>query len=254
MEWSGSGYVLSVKKHGETSAIIEVFTRDRGRHLGLVRGGVSRRLRPVLQIGNKIDVTWRARLSEHLGYFAVEPLDGRAAELMHDRLSLAGLNAACAVARSSLPEREAHPRLYDGFEVLLGNLHDVNIWPALYIRWEAGLLAAMGYGLDLSRCAATGRQNDLTYVSPRSGRAVSTGAAEPYKDRLFALPAFMGPQRSQTGHSPRWEDIENGLKLTGYFLETRLQWGVNRTLPEARARMITSLMEAITQNSNHKAG
>jgi len=144
MDWSGEGYVLSVKKHGETSAIIEVFTRDHGRHSGLVRGGVSRKLRPVLQPGNKIKLEWRARLSEHLGYFTVESLDGRAAELMDDRLSLAGLNAACAVARETLPERETHPGVYDAFEILISNLHDRDIWPALYIQWEAGLLS---YGI-----------------------------------------------------------------------------------------------------------
>lgn len=238
MNWSGEGYVLSVRKHGETSAIINVLTRDRGRHLGLVRGGVGRRMRPVLQSGNKVKIEWQARLSEHLGYFTVEALSARAADLMDDRTSLAGLNAACAVAKETLPEREAYPDVYDGFEIVMAHLHDPEIWPALYVRWEAGLLSAMGYGLDLSKCAATGVQENLTHVSPRSGRAVSEAAAAPYLDKLLVLPSFLR-ENSQANLT----DVEAGLELTGYFLETRLQWGVNRTLPEARARMVERLLQ-----------
>ncbi len=238
MDWTGEGYVLSVRKHGETSAIIELFTRDRGRYLGLVRGGVSRKLRPVLQPGNKIQVEWRARLEEHLGYFTVEAMNSRAAELMQDRLSLAGLNAACAMAREALPEREVHVDVYDAFEILVDNLHDKEIWPALYIHWEMGLLSSMGYGLDLSRCAATGVNSNLTHVSPRSGRAVCAEAAQPYADKLYALPSFMQPDCRRNDKTLLKDDIRNGLTLTGYFLETRLQWGVNRTLPEARNRLV----------------
>lgn len=241
MDWVSEGYVLSVKKHGETSAIIEVFTPDKGRHLGLVRGGVSRKLRPVLQIGNKIKVEWRARLSEHLGYFTVEGLNSQAAILMQDRLSLAGLNACCAMAKECLPEREVHKDVYDAFGILIENLDKAEVWPALYVKWEAGLLAAMGYGLDLSKCAATGITEHLTYVSPRSGRAVSAQAAEPYKDRMYALPAFMNPYSMRNDPDVSDEDIKHGLELTGYFLETRLQWGVNRTLPKARTRLIEKL-------------
>ncbi|WP_026940652.1 DNA repair protein RecO [Hellea balneolensis] len=236
MEWVSEGYILSVRKHGETSAIIDVFTPDKGRHLGLVRGGVSRKSRPVLQPGNKVKLQWRGRLSEHLGSFTVEPLSARAAELMEDRLSLAGLNAMCAIARECLPEREPHPEVYDAFQILLMNLHDPDIWPALYVRWEAGLLTAMGYGLDLKSCAATGSNDNLTHVSPRSGRAVSASAAEPYKDKLLVLPLFLQGQPYVTP-----EDVKAGMVLTGYFLETRVQWGVNKTLPDSRARMIERL-------------
>jgi len=219
MDWASEGYILSVRKHGETSAIIDVFTPDKGRHLGLVRGGVSRRNRSVLQPGNKVKVEWRGRLSEHLGNFTVE-----------------ALNAVCAIARECLPEREAHPNVYQAFEILIENMHDPEIWPALYVRWEAGLLTAMGYGLDLCSCAATGVNDNLTHVSPRSGRAVSASAAEPYADKLLALPAFMLGEPYVTP-----KDVQDGLMLTGYFLETRVQWGVNRTLPEARMRMIKRL-------------
>ena len=237
MDWESEGYILSVKKHGETSAIIDVFTPDKGRHLGLVRGGVSRRSRPVLQPGNKVKVAWRGRLSEHLGAYTVEALSARAAELMDDRLSLSGLNAICAVARECLPEREPHIDVYSALEVLIENLHDPEIWPALYVRWEAGLLTAMGYGLDLKSCAATGVNDNLTHVSPRSGRAVSASAAEPYKDKLLTLPGFLLGRP----YAPL-ADVADGLSLTGYFLETRVQWGVNKTLPEARTRMIERLL------------
>ncbi len=240
MDWQGEGYILSVKKHGETSAIIEVFTRDRGRHLGLVRGGVGRRLRPILQAGNLVYLDWRARLSEHLGYFTVEPSSLNTASLMEDRLALTGLNAICAVARTTLPEREAFPSVYDAFEIVLQNMHEPDIWPALYIRWEAGLLKAMGYGLDLSRCAATGSAENLTHVSPRSGRAVSAVAAEPYLDKLYILPDFLKGAKGSISK----DDIRSGLNLTGYFLETRVQWGVNKTLPEARAYMISNLQNS----------
>ncbi len=237
MEWAGEGYVLSVKKHGETSAIVEVLTRDHGRHAGLVRGGSGKRLRPVLQPGNKIQVQWHARLSEYLGTFNIEALSARAAEIMEDRVMLSALNAMTAMARETLPEREVHTQVYDGFEILLNNLDDPDIWPVLYVQWEAGLLQALGYGLDLSACAATGSNDQLTHVSPRSGRAVSASAAEPYLDKLFALPQFLMGQPYATP-----ADIANGLALTGYFLETRLQWGLNRTLPEARAQMIAQLI------------
>jgi len=246
MDWSGEGYVLSVRKHGETSAIIDVFSREKGRHLGLVRGGVSRKLRPILQPGNKLQLEWRARLSEHLGNFTVEPDRLYAAEIMEDRLSLAGLNAACAVAKETLPEREPHPRVYQAFEVLIANFSEPDIWPALYVKWEAGLLRAMGYGMDLSKCAASGIDRDLIYVSPRTGRAVSEEAGEPYKDKLLTLPDFMQPNSLRNDPQISAEDIQAGLKLTGYFLETRLQWGVNKTLPEARTRMLEKLCQGET--------
>ena len=239
MDWSDTGYILSTHKHGETSAIIDVFTRENGRHKGLVRGGIGRRMRPVLQPGNHVRVEWRGRLSEQLGYYTVEAIDSRAAQLMDDRLSLAGLNAMTAMCREMLPEREAQEQIYDVFEIVLQNLHEIDIWPALYIRWEAGLLSALGYGLDFTRCAATGSNDNLTHISPRSGRAVSASAAEPYLDKLLPLPPFM---RGEGVSTP--EDIFNGLRLTGHFLETRVQWNLNRTLPEARHQMIERLLQA----------
>lgn len=233
MQWAADGYVLSVKSHGETSAIINVLTREKGRHAGIVRGGRSRRLRPVLQPGNQVTVNWNARLSEHLGVFTVEALDARAAILMQERSSLAGLNAISALCMQALPEREPHPQLYDVFEILMGQLHDVDVWPALYVRFEMALLQALGYGLDLSKCAATGSTENLTHVSPRSGRAVCAEAAEPYLEKLLVLPPFLrGQNKVEAG------DIEAGLNLSGTFLKTRVFHTYNRDMPEARSRMV----------------
>jgi len=239
MDWAADGYILSTRKHGETSAIIDVFTREKGRHPGLVRGGISRRMRPVLQPGNKVSVEWRGRLEDQLGYYTLEAIDSRAAELMEERLSLAGLNALCVMTRELLPERESYPALHDVFSIVVSQLDNPEIWPALYVRWEAGLLAALGYGLDLKECAATGQTENLTHVSPRSGRAVCTEAAEPYGDKMLSLPGFMRGESTATA-----EDIWRGLRLTGYFLETRVQWEINRTLPDARAAMIDRLIVA----------
>jgi len=233
MEWTSDGIVLSVRKHGETSAIVDVLTPDHGRHLGLVRGGVGRRMRPVLQPGNVINVTWRARLSEHLGYMTAELSEARFAEIMDDRKALTALNAICAVAIAIMPERETHKDVYDATAILISHLHNADIWPALYVRWEAGLLSAMGYGLDLSSCAASGVTENLTHISPRSGRAVCYAEAEPYLDKMFILPQFL-----RSGQGATASDIAAGLHLTGEFLRTRIFWPANKDLPEARERMV----------------
>lgn len=235
MDWQGEGIVLGVRKHGETSAVVDLFSHAQGRHAGLVRGGISRKYRPVLQPGNTVLVEWRARMAEHLGFFTVEPVELRAGTLMDDALALSGLQAACAIARESLPERQAFPELYAAFGVLIDNLDDPEVWPALFVRWEAGLLEALGYGLDLSRCAGGGN-DELVYVSPRSGRAVSASAGEEYADKLLKLPAFL---RGEPMVTPN--DVRAGLELTGYFLESRLFWEMNRPLPELRARMVERL-------------
>ncbi len=236
MEFTTQGYVLSVRRHGETSAIIDVLTPDKGRHAGLVRGGVSRKMRPVLQPGNLVRVSWHARLSEHLGNFTVEAIDARSAQLMDDRLALSALNAACALTLAVLPEREPHKSVYDAFAVMIEHMDDPDIWPALYVKWEAGLLDAMGYGLDLSKCAASGSNDNLTHVSPRTGRAVSASEAEPYLDKLLPLPGFLIGRKGVMPGA-----IKDGLALTGYFIESRILWPADRQLPDARARMIDRL-------------
>jgi DNA repair protein RecO (recombination protein O) len=237
MNWSDEGIVLSVRPHGETVAVVELLTRSHGRHLGLVHGGRGRRLRPVLQIGNHVEVTWKGRLPEQLGFFTVELRKGYAATAMEDTLALTGLGSLCALARL-LPERDPHPDLYEVTLFVLGYLDDNGIWPALYVKWELNLLAELGYGLDLTTCAATGSSEGLVWVSPKSGRAVSAAAGEPYRDRLLRLPSFLIGDRSGdvTGR-----DVLDGLALTGSFLNSRVLAPRDLTMPEARHRLVAAL-------------
>lgn len=237
MDWRDEGIVLSARAHGETGAILELFTREQGRHLGLVHGGAGRRMRSVLQPGNKLAAHWRARLSEHLGTYQVELVRPLAGLLMDDPLALLGLSAASAVC-GIVPEREGHPALYDGYEVLLETMQDEDVWPAIFVRWELGLLQELGFGLDLTQCAATGVREDLIYVSPKSGGAVSRAAGEPYKDRLFRLPPFLIGARAGTATN---EDVAEGLRLTGHFLERHLFAAHERHLPDARIRLMEKM-------------
>lgn len=235
MDWRDEGLLLSVRRHGEGAAIIDVFTVEHGRHAGIVQGGGARRLAPILQPGAQLDVTWRARLDQHLGTYAVEPLRSRSG-LMADRLALAGLNSVCALLAFLLPEREAHAALYDGTQGLLDRI-EADGWAVEYLRWELRLLEEMGYGLDLTRCARTGAREDLAYVSPKSGRAVARGAAGEWADRLLPLPACLLGQGPATT-----AEIAAGLHLTGYFLEQRLAPDLgHKPLPEARRRLVALL-------------
>ncbi len=236
MDWSDEGIVLHVRAHGESSAILELLTRDHGRHMGLVRGGASKRMRGVLQTGNTLSVTWRARLQEHLGNYTAEPLSQRVATVLADRKALAGLTAAAALASAALPEREAHPRVYDGLTILLDSLEQPEAWPAILVRWELGVLEDLGFGLDLSACALTGETDNLAYVSPRSGRAVTADAAGIYKERLLPLPRFL------TGSGAAdMQDVQDGLRLTGFFLEKRVFAPSDKPLPMPRVALPDAL-------------
>ena len=228
MEWRDEGLLLAVRPHGETAAIIEVFTAAHGRHGGVVRGGASRRMTPFLQPGHQLDLTWRARLGEHLGHFTVEPLRSRAA-ILSDRRALTGLNALCALLCVALPEREPLPGLFTRTVALADALAAGDVWEPLYLRWELALLDALGFGLDLSTCAVTGAQTDLAYVSPRSGRVVSRVGAGDWADRLLPLPPVL--QGGSGGHA-------EALALTGFFLTRGLEPVLQgRPLPEARNRL-----------------
>ena len=237
MNWSDEGIVLSVRPHGETASVVELLTRAHGRHLGLVHGGRSRKARPVLQIGNHVAITWKARLADHLGHMQVELIRGYAAVAMEEPAALSGLTSLATMARL-LPERDPHPNLYEVTLFVLAYLDDASVWPALLVRWELALLGELGFGLDLGECAATGANDGLIYVSPKSGRAVSASAGEPYQDRLLSLPAFLLPGRKAPLAAG---DIEAGFALTGHFLETRVLQPRGEELPEARARMLTYL-------------
>ena len=233
MEWSDEGMILSVRPHGETGAVLELFTRRNGRHLGLVHGGRSRKLRPILQIGNHVEASWKARLADNLGHFALELRKSYAALVLDDAAALAALTSIAALARL-LPERDPHPNLFEVTLFVLGYLDEREVWPALLVRWELALLEELGFGLDLTTCAATGATTDLTYVSPKSGRAVSTAAGEPYKERLLALPQFLAG-RAPEGVSAA--DLAAGLALTEHFLLARVLRPRDLAMPEARNRL-----------------
>jgi len=237
MEWHDDAIVLAARKHGESNAIVTLLTRDHGRHLGLVRGGMGRRKRGLFQPGNQVRATWRARLAEHLGSFACELENARAATLLDDRDRLSALSAACAVADAALPERETHAPVFEGMEILLDSMAG-NLWPTIYVKWELGLLQELGFGLDFSCCAATGTTENLIYISPKSGRAVSAEAAEPYRKSLLPLPSFL----LEAGIEGPPDGISDGLKLTGYFLERHVFSHTRSGMaPAARQRLIDQL-------------
>jgi DNA repair protein RecO (recombination protein O) len=237
MEWRDEGVILSVRRHGETSAIAEILTAGHGRVLGLVRGGRSRVQRPVLQAGNAVQCVWRARLEEQLGTYTLEPLHLRAGAIMEQPFRLAGL-ATLAGLSQLLPEREPHPRVYEALRVVLEAIDQDELWPALLVRWELGLLDELGFGLDLSKCAATGRTEDLVYVSPRSGKAVSADAGAPFEDRLFRLPPFL-----RGSGEARPEDVIEGLKLAAFFLARHVFEPRGLQMPEQQDWIIRALAE-----------
>ncbi|MGO9787070.1 MAG: DNA repair protein RecO [Stellaceae bacterium] len=250
MRWSDEGIVLSARRHGERGLIVHLLTRERGRHAGLVRGGQGPRTRMRYQTGNRLAISWSARLSEHLGHLAGELLRGHAARFMDDRVRLACLSSASAMAEATLPEREPHPRAYAGLNALLEALDEDAGYAALYVRWELDLLAELGYGLDLSHCVATGARESLTYVSPRSGQAVSETAAAPYREKLLRLPRFLLPGENQP---PAPSDIIDGLALTGYFLDRRVLAPHGRKIPAARSRFADVIRRRSTADAQPRA-
>ncbi|SIT90963.1 DNA replication and repair protein RecO [Yoonia rosea] len=240
IEWRDEAALLSSRPFGETAVIIEVFSAAHGRHAGVVRGGSSRKLAPILQPGAQVAVAWRARLDSHLGSFTVEPIRSRAAAAMGDRLALAGLNAVCSLLSMVLPEREAHGPLYDRTIGLLDLLGQSEVWPLAYLRWEQALLEEMGFGLDLSACAVRGVNEDLVYVSPKSGRAVSREAAGEWADRMLPLPPVLAGKGDASN-----SEIARALGTTGYFIEHRLIKSLgDHPMPGARARLVDAIMRA----------
>jgi DNA repair protein RecO (recombination protein O) len=240
MEFEDEGFVLAARPYGETAAIVEVLTARHGRWAAHVAGGASRRLKPVLQPGSRVRVSYRARVADQLGSARLEGEGEGASALFDDPLALAGLAAAAALVAGALPEREPFDGVFLALEALVAALARPEIWPAVLVRFEMGLLQELGFGLDLSRCAVTGALDDLVWVSPRTGRAVSAAAGEPYRDRLLPLPRFL--LSAQGGLTPG--DIGAGLTLTGHFLQDFVFAALNRPLPPARERLIERLAEA----------
>jgi len=240
MQWADEGIVLATRAHGERALIVQLLTREHGRHAGLLRGGQSTKTRAAWQIGNRMSATWRARLAEHLGFFTGEILESHAAKLLDDRLRLGALAAAAALAVAALPEREPHPRAYRGLLDLIAALEADERWALAYVEWEMTLLAELGFGLDLSSCAATGSTDELVYVSPRSGQAVSAEAGAPYREKLLKLPAFLRGENER----PAPHDMLDGLRLAGFFLEQRVFAPHQHKLPAARSRYVDAITRA----------
>ncbi|WP_198375968.1 DNA repair protein RecO [Neoroseomonas rubea] len=234
MEWQAPAIVLDVRPHGEGAAVVALLTEEHGRHAGLAKGGASRAQAGLWLPGNLVEARWIARLPDQLGALSGEMVHPAAALAMEDPLALALLSSACAIAADALPEREPHPRAFQALVSLIGHLAGgAEGVMADYVRWEALVLSELGYGLNLAACAVTGVTEGLTHVSPRTGRAVSAGAAAPYAGRLLALPAFLR-DGSGDGDATGWDA---GLRLTGHFLARDAFGARHRPVPEARLRL-----------------
>lgn len=237
MEWRDEGIIIGSRRHGESSIILEVMTRGHGRHMGIVRGGRSRRMQPVLQAGNRVELVWRARLDEHLGMFQVEPLELNAARLLSSACAVYALQTLAAHLRL-LPERDPHAGLFETLAIVLEHLEDPATAAELLVRFELMVLEELGFGLDLGSCAATGATRDLVYVSPKSGRAVSRLAGDPYRDRMLPLPAFLNAGAGQRGDS---DAIQDAFRLTGFFFNRHVYEPRGIEPPETRAGFLAAL-------------
>jgi DNA repair protein RecO (recombination protein O) len=240
MQWTDEGIVLGVRRHGEASAILELMTRAHGRHLGLVRGGFGSRMKPVLQLGNSVSATWRARLDEHLGNYTVEAMNLRASSFFNAPHAIYGVGHLAALMRL-LPERDPHGDLYGEFEHILEHLDDAGAAAPMVVRFELRLLSELGFGLDLSQCASTGISDELVYVSPKSGRAVSRTAGEPWADKMLRLPAFLREQDASASS----RDVADGFTLTGFFLLRHVLEPRGLPLADERAHFIAALERAL---------
>lgn len=249
MEWRDEAIILGTRRHGETSVIVEAMTPGHGRHLGLVRGGRSRRMQPLLQAGNQVQLTWRARLDEHLGTFQVEPLVLNAARLLGSAACLYGMQTLAAHLRL-LPERDPHAGLYSALCVMIGHLDDPAVSAELMVRFELLLLDELGFGLDLTRCAATGSRNELAYVSPKTGRAVSREAGQPWHDRLLALPAFL---REGSREAADAESLAEAYRLTGFFLHRHVYEPRGIAEPEARGAFLGAVRRSLAGRTGQGA-
>lgn len=243
MEWTSDAIILGTRAHGENAVILEAMTKEHGRHLGLVRAGRSRRLQPVLQPGNSVRLTWKARMETHMGQYSVELLHSRAAKLMARPLGTYGMQFIADLVRL-LPEREAHAYLYQALSVIVDEFEEADIAAELMVRFELALLAELGYGLELDKCAATGQSNDLTYVSPKSGRAVCRDAGAPYHDRMLALPNFLLGQ--QSGNRLHPDELEKGFELAAFFLGRHIYHPTGTSEPDMRASFIRCVRKELS--------
>ncbi len=242
MQWQDEAIIIGVKRHGETSVIAELMTRERGRHLGLVRSGRSRSMQPVLQPGNRVEAVWRARLDEHLGELKLEPVRLRAAKLMETATAVYGVQAMGALLRL-LPERDPHPHLFDALDIILDTMDDPADAGELFVRFELAVLNDLGFGLDLTECAATGVRQNLLYVSPKSGRAVCGEAGAPYADRMLALPPFLGEGPKPAANR---ESMLEAFRLTQFFLHRHVYEPRGITANDAREGFVQAALKALS--------
>lgn len=249
MEWTDEAIVLSASRFGENDAVLEVMSRSHGRARGFVKGGMGRRNKANLQPGNSLSLTWRSRIEANLGRFQLELIHSPLGNLISDGHRMEALAAVTAVVASTMPEREEHTYVYEALQAYVSLLEAdggaVSHWGAALAQIEYGILNELGYGLDLSECAATGTRDNLVYVSPKSGRAVSEAAGEPYKDKLLPLPAFLiGAQ----GAERSLNTVFLGLQLTGYFLERNVWIVAGNGQPDARERLTASIRRQLGVN------
>lgn len=244
MEWRDEGLVIGARRHGETSVILELMTRQRGRHLGVVRGGRSQAMRPVLQPGNRVVANWRARIEDHLGAYTIEPLVSRAARLLDRAAALHGLAALAALLRL-LPERDPHEELFEMADAIVAQLGAADAAAPQLARFELALLGALGFGLDLDACALTGAREDLAYVSPKTGRAASRSAGAPWRDRLLAFPLFLQDETATATAT----DISAAFTLTGYFLNRDVLAPRGFVLPPSRALYLAALAGLVADHA-----
>jgi DNA repair protein RecO (recombination protein O) len=241
MEWTDDGIILGVRRHGEGSVIAELLTRGHGRHLGLVRGGTGARMRPVLQPGNTVRAVWRARLDEHLGNYAIEVLTSRAANLMTASHAVYGVTHLGSLVRL-LPERDPHENIFEMLESALDHFDDARHAAVQLARFELAMLTELGFGLDLSTCAATGATQELVYVSPKSGNAVSRSAGEPWRDKLLRLPSFLQDEAGKASAPATDDELRDGFTLTGMFLLRHVLEPRGQMHSDARAGFIAAVM------------
>ena len=238
MQWTDEAIILGTRRHGENAVILEVMSRSHGRHTGLVRGGRSSRLQPVLQPGNGVEVTWKARLESHMGQFTLELTTSRAAALMARPMGTYGMQFIAELTRL-LPERDPHPYIYQALSVIVDEFKEGDVAGELMVRYELALLSELGFRLELDQCAATGSNENLIYVSPKSGRAVSAEAGKPWHDRLLPLPAFL--RGEATSNRLDMEELEQGFALTAFFLERHVYHPNGTQPPHIRQNFIEAL-------------
>ena len=243
MEWKDEGIIIGTRKHGETSLIVEIMTRRHGRHLGIVRGGRSRKKQPFMQPGNSVEATWRARLDEHLGTWSLEATELRTARLMETPIGVFGIQLLASHLRL-IPERDVHEHLHEALEIILSHLQEASIAAVLMVKFELALLDDLGFGLDLTKCAVTGKKENLSHVSPKTGRAVCLEAATPWVDKLLVLPVFLTDGRGE--QHPTLAEIMDGFLLTGYFLDRHVYHPRGLVTPIDRASFMRSISKYLT--------